>query len=131
MVRCEPNGCCIWSRTRPGEPALVAVTRRAFESVRGPLPEGSSIVRSCGRRSCVNPDHLALRTAGPGEPTCARGHPRVPANVVRHQDGRIAYCRPCRNERRRALRASDAAYARREAERQRRLRASRRPASRM
>jgi hypothetical protein len=43
-------------------------------------------------------------------------------NVVRHRDGRIAYCRLCRNDRRRERYRIDPEFASREAARQRRLR---------
>ena len=53
---------------------------------------------------------------------CRRGHELAAANVVRHRDGRIAYCRTCRNDRRRELYQRDTVYAQREVERQRRRR---------
>jgi hypothetical protein len=83
---------------------------------------------TCGNTRCVNLDHLRIArrrtpTVGvSGARLCGRGHELTPANVVRHRDGRIAYCRVCRNERRRERYHADAAYARREIERQRRRR---------
>jgi hypothetical protein len=72
----------------------------------------------------VNLDHVRI-TPGPyvatgaTERTCRRGHEISPATVVRHRDGRIAYCRICRNERRRERYRTDPMFALSEIERQR------------
>lgn len=75
----------------------------------------------------MNLDHvrvaMAPARAAANARLCRRGHELTTATVVRHRDGRIAYCRICRNERRRERYRVDRAYARREVERQRRLRA--------
>jgi hypothetical protein len=74
----------------------------------------------------VNLDHLRLVVPAvptPADaPSCHRGHALTAENVVRHRDGRIAYCRLCRNERRRVRYRTDPEFASQEAARQRRLR---------
>jgi hypothetical protein len=80
----------------------------------------------------VNLDHMVVRTTAAISPgaggahRCVRGHERTPANIVRRSDGRIAYCRICRNERRRERYQRDRVFARHEKERQRRLRGAKR-----
>jgi hypothetical protein len=53
---------------------------------------------------------------------CRRGHEVSPQNVVRHRDGRIAYCKLCRNERRRDRYQTDPTFAKNEIARQREVR---------
>jgi len=84
---------------------------------------------TCERRRCVNLDHLRIvRVAGGPLPSdvdrCQRGHELAPANVVRHRDGRVAYCKLCRNERRRERYERDPRFAERERVRQRQRRSS-------
>jgi hypothetical protein len=43
----------------------VSVVRAVWEEVHGALDEGAVVVRSCGNRLCVRPEHLALRDDGP------------------------------------------------------------------
>jgi len=62
-----------------------------------------TVETNCGVRACVNLDHLRVTRLSSALPTCRRGHELTAANVVRHRDGRIAYCRTCRNDRRRKL----------------------------
>lgn len=122
-IRCDPSGHCQWiART-----SVAAARVRIYEAGRGALAKGTQIEATCGNARCVNLDHLrvARAVAGPrpkGGATCRRGHELTAANVVRHRDGRIAYCRACRNQRRRERYRIDATYARREIERQRRRR---------
>lgn len=120
-IRCDPTGCCLWTAR-----SSVTVARlRLYEASRGPLPATSRIETLCGRGRCVNLDHLrvvaraATRSGAAGVAQCRRGHDLRPENVVRHRDGRVAYCRLCRNERRRERYRTDAAFARREIARQR------------
>jgi hypothetical protein len=76
----------------------------------------------------VNLDHLRVRERSRAsqdsatKQECRRGHELSPENVVRHRDGRIAYCRLCRNERRRERYRTDRTFAEREIARQRQLR---------
>jgi hypothetical protein len=124
-IECDPNGCCLWIGRSP----LGVARRRLYEASRGALPASARLEITCERRRCVNLDHLRIvRVAGAPLPSdvdrCQRGHELAPANVVRHRDGRVAYCKLCRNERRRQRYAHDATFAQRERLRQRRLRRS-------
>lgn len=65
------TGCWMWresSRHRTGYGLVVrdGKTWRAHRWVwterRGPIPEGHDLHHECGRRACVNPDHLRLVT---------------------------------------------------------------------
>jgi len=120
-IRCDPSGHCQWV----ARSSVAAARMRIYEASRGPLPPGVRLENTCSVNRCVNIDHVrllrvAVGRSGPGR--CLRGHELVPANVVRHRDGRVAYCRACRNERRRERYRNDPTYARREIDRQRRLR---------
>jgi hypothetical protein len=119
-IACDQGGCCLWmART-----SVVAARRRLYEAARGSLPRSARLVSTCGTARCVNLDHLRMVPAGHGTSVlCRRGHELTRDNVVRHRDGRIAYCKACRNERRREHYRNDAKFAAREIERQRVLRA--------
>jgi len=125
-IRCEPSGHCQWvART-----SVAAARLRICETTRGALPVGIRLENTCGYARCVNLDHMRVAasplrtTATRNASLCQRGHELTVANIVRHRDGRIAYCRICRNERRRERYRSDPRYARAEIERQRRRRSS-------
>lgn len=123
-IRCDPSGCCSWT----ARSAVATARRRLYQASRGALPASSRIESVCRNGRCVNLDHLLVvagaitRMPSPGVFQCHRGHDLTPENVVRHRDGRVAYCRLCRNERRRERYHSDPAFARREIARQRALR---------
>lgn len=123
-IRCDPSGHCQWV----AKTSVAAARMRIYEASRGALLTGTAVDATCGNARCVNLDHLRIsRRRAPiihrqDVAVCRRGHELTPANVVRHRDGRVAYCRACRNERRRERYRTDAAYAHREIERQRRLR---------
>ena len=124
-IECDPNGCCLWI----GRSALGPARRRLYEASRGPLPSTARLENTCERRRCVNLDHLRIirdpRAPLPSDvDRCQRGHVLAPANVVRHRDGRVAYCKLCRNDRRRQRYANDPTFAQRERLRQRQLRRS-------
>jgi hypothetical protein len=129
-IRCDASGCCLWT----GRSSVAAARRRLYQASRGALPASSRVESACRNGRCVNLDHLRVltraptRTASPGVSQCHRGHDLTPENVVRHRDGRVAYCRQCRNERRRERYNADPTFARREIARQR---ARRRAASRL
>lgn len=121
-IKCDQRGHCRWT----GRTSVVAARLRLYEASRGILPGGTSLESTCGIARCVNLDHLRLSHPARSRPTigtnaklCRRGHELIAANVVRHRDGRIAYCRVCRNERRRERYRIDQSYARKEIERQR------------
>jgi hypothetical protein len=122
-IRCDPGGHCRWI----GKTSIAAARIRIYKASRGPVATGTRVESSCGQARCVNVDHLRPVRAAAREPRvgmslCRGGHELTGANVVRHRDGRIAYCRICRNERRRERYRSDPAYAALEMERQRRVR---------
>ena len=124
-IECHPSGCCVWiGRTAVGE-----ARRRLYEASRGALPAAARLENTCDRGRCVNLDHLrVLRAVGATSRVdtgrCQRGHELTPDSVVRHRDGRIAYCRLCRNARRRERYERDAAFAQGERARQRKMRRS-------
>ena len=117
-IKCDATGHCEWTGREP----LRVARRRLFEASRGDLPKGVTVETTCGVRACVNLDHLRVTRPSSAVPMCRRGHELTAANVVRHRDGRIAYCRTCRNDRRRELYQRDTVYPQREVERQRRRR---------
>jgi hypothetical protein len=124
-IRCDPTGHCQWIASTP----VAAARVRIYEASRGPVPRAAYVESTCGNARCVNLDHLRL-VAGRALPSgsrnpllCQRGHELTRANVVRHRDGRIAYCRTCRNDRRRERYRTDPAFTERELQRQRRIRA--------
>lgn len=85
--------------------------RAAWQHYNGPIPQGMTIDHVCHVRPCVNPWHLRLmahalnsadqpqiKTCVETGRTCAFGHPIV-------QGTGKAFCRTCKNERRRRRRA--------------------------
>ena len=118
-IKCDPSGHCQWT----ARTSVAAARRRIYELSRGPVPNGSELKNTCGDPRCVNLDHLKIRRAPAASlQTCVRGHEVTAKSVVRHRDGRIAYCRLCRNAKRRERYQSDSGFALREVERQRGLR---------
>lgn len=98
------------------EPTVLA-HRLFYEAFVGPIPEGRDLdhvrARGCRSRACVNPEHLEpvdraenLRRGDvPNQirharGTCDKGHP-YELYAYRDARGHVAYCRLCRNERRR------------------------------
>ncbi len=119
-VPCDPSGCCLWT----ARSSVADARRRLYEAGRGALPASSRIENACRNGRCVNLDHLrvvarAVTRTPSGISQCHRGHDLTWENVVRHRDGRVAYCRLCRNERRRERYNSDPTFASREIARQR------------
>ena len=120
-VVADEIGCWIWTGSRgrdgygrmyygPGEWRLAH--RVVYEGMRGEIPSGMVLDHLCRRPACVNPDHLEVVTnrenviRGHNESmeafragTCRSGHPK--SESYRKRDGSVAYCRICRNERRR------------------------------
>lgn len=121
----SPDGCWLWTgfvdkagyaRLRAGgrdTPVLYA-HRYSYERFVGPVPQGLLLDHLCRTRHCVNPAHLeavtqrenVMRGAAPMVAVslsgkCARGHERIPENTQYKRDGRVAFCKICRRERRR------------------------------
>ncbi len=117
-------GCWVWQRSTDtkGYGRLWVdgrnqhAHRRAYELVKGPIPDGLTIDHLCRVHACINPDHLEavtnreniLRGTGPTAANarkthCLRGHPFDEANTrVHHGHRRI--CRTCHRLRRAARR---------------------------
>jgi hypothetical protein len=57
------------------------VIRAAYESFVGPIPAGQKVVQTCGRKYCINPEHLSLvdDTDGSQQPSWTL---RVPTGAV-------------------------------------------------
>jgi hypothetical protein len=109
----EPNtGCWLWlaqvSRDGYGKFKYIGgqlAHRFAYETARGPVPEGLELDHLCRQRSCVNPDHLEAVTRrenarrglrGSLTTHCPHGHEYTPENTYSNpKGGRV--CRACRS----------------------------------
>lgn len=72
VQRSEKSGCWTWAgstdqegfgriRVKSAEKRVDLIAHRVSWFIhRGPVPEGMSVLHSCGNRGCVNPDHLLL-----------------------------------------------------------------------
>lgn len=113
-----PNGCWEWTgaltggygyfgRMTPDGPHNFNSHRAAYESLRGPVPDGLVLDHLCRNRRCVNPDHLEpvthktniLRGVGFSATNakrthCAHGHPLTGDNLVVYAGKRV--CRQCK-----------------------------------
>lgn len=66
----KEGSCAIWrGHLSPAGYGRISVNnqrqlahRVAWELTNGPIPQGMTVDHICGRRSCVNPDHLRLAT---------------------------------------------------------------------
>jgi hypothetical protein len=69
-VRVTPAGCWLWTGagSRNGSPVFwtgyrhETAARWAYRYFNGTVRRGATVYRTCGRRTCVNPRHLRLRT---------------------------------------------------------------------
>lgn len=111
-----PAGCWQWTGyLMPNGYARLSVHgerqyahRVAYETLRGPIPDGLVIDHLCRNRGCVNPHHLqpvtqrvnVLRGASQAaararQTACLRGHPFDAANTYVAPNG-TRKCRRCR-----------------------------------
>ena len=113
------DGYCRVHVAIPGRKKTVTAMahRVAYESFRGPIPDGLEIDHLCRVRNCINPDHLEVVTHAENmaraewpnlanrkrvasrwdhpEGVCARGHEYTPENTYVRPDGRGRQCRKC------------------------------------
>lgn len=122
-----PLGCWLWMASLdPRGYGQFIVMRRdrgypyrahrfAWESLRGPIPEGLVLDHRCRTRNCVNPDHLepvtneenvqrgiSITVINARKTHCIRGHAFTPENTYRPARGgrQCIACRRGRGERR-------------------------------
>lgn len=123
----KTDGCWLWEGSRQSNgyghmncgsgrtrPAHVI----AYESIKGPVPEGLVLDHLCRTPLCVNPSHLeavtqkenVLRSHMPNillhhQGVCKRGHKVCEENTYFYirgpRQGRVAYCRVCEREKKR------------------------------
>jgi hypothetical protein len=83
---------------------MLSAHRFAYESAKGPVPDGYEIDHLCRTRHCVNPEHMEavphpenMRRGLRGELTthCKQGHAYDVANTIRRGNKRS--CRRCSN----------------------------------
>lgn len=101
---------------RPGRSGKFRVNGRtvyahrwAYERWVGPIPDGLTVDHTCGRPSCVNPDHLRLLPIGDNirahwreqRTHCRAGHELTADNLVFRLGGTERHCRPCERARQR------------------------------
>ena len=108
------NGCWLWAGyvqgngygkiQRGGANHVTFAHRVAYESHKGPIPEGLQIDHVCRNRACVNPAHLravaqeANKACGerPMRTHCNHGHEFSQANTSWHHGYRR--CKTCHRE---------------------------------
>lgn len=67
-IRVDPSGCWRWTGPKRADGVgyvtagggTVRVHRAIYEALRGPVPSGVALLRTCGSRVCVNPGHIRL-----------------------------------------------------------------------
>lgn len=108
----EPNsGCWFWLASTQKGYGVKKIAgkyrpahRWAYETLRGPIPDGLVIDHLCRQPLCVNPDHLEPVTIGENisrgdnwlrqKTSCKRGHPFTPEDTLILSTGSRA-CRAC------------------------------------
>lgn len=113
----DASGCWLWNRSTTAQGygqwsvngRHVTMHRWAFETFRGPIPDGFLVCHRCDTKRCVNPAHLELGTNSSNtqdafdrgltipsnrrKTHCVRGHELPPQQV-----GDRARCAECRRE---------------------------------
>jgi len=115
----KSEGCWLWTARKNNgygsfsltdSNATVFAHRWAYQSIVGPVPEGTELDHLCRTRACVRPDHLepvahrenVLRGEGLAakqarKTHCPKGHEYTSENTRRYAGRR--YCRQCGRER--------------------------------
>ncbi len=112
IASCKPNGYGYFRRWK--ERGGGYAHRWAYEHFVGPIPDGLHLDHLCRNKRCVNPSHLEPVTQaennrrqvvalGARSSACKRGHDLD--RRYTSPNGKITYCRECRNQRERADRA--------------------------
>ena len=64
----ELTACWMWTGYARGEYPIssdgsdsVPAHRLVYEKLRGPIPDGRNLLRTCPRQLCVNPNHMEIR----------------------------------------------------------------------
>jgi hypothetical protein len=107
--------CLLWTAAKrsgygvfhiPGTKSGTARAHRwAYEATHGQIPEGMVLDHICGRKECVNVDHLEPVSQGENVrrhfrkiTQCVNGHPYDEANTYVSPSGQRS-CRACNRER--------------------------------
>ena len=100
----ERHGYGRWCGKVQGRMQRIYVHRLAWETLRGPIPEGLQIDHLCRNRLCFNPEHLEPVTQSvnvrrslefrDGVAHCRNGHEKTPDNTFVSSDG-SRRCRQC------------------------------------
>lgn len=98
----KPNGYATFYPGGGRHVDKIYVHRWAYESSKGPIPDGLEIDHLCNVRNCVNPEHLEVVThrvnldrRNANKTHCAHGHLFDEANTYMWRGGRM--CRTCRS----------------------------------
>lgn len=102
------NGTCMFYG---GSFTKMRAQRFVYCAIFGSLPSDLMVVPTCGQRRCVNPNHMALSTAGRNtmhgntppavnarKKVCKNGHELTPENVYVRKDGKGRQCKACNRE---------------------------------
>lgn len=114
IAYCPTTGCWLWQGPAMGNGYGVfnvghkhfSAHRFAYESLKGPIPEGLTIDHLCRNRACVNPDHMepvtnvvnvmrgiSLAAQNARKTHCKRGHEFTAENTL--VSGGRRQCRAC------------------------------------
>jgi hypothetical protein len=72
----DDTGCWMWTgqisnsgygrimEVQDGGTSMVSAQSASYRAFIGPVPDGHLVKQRCGRRLCINPDHLELIVSG-------------------------------------------------------------------